>query len=159
MGAGEAPRLPGTVTLDLRDLPGIEVVADARDLSQFDDGYFDEIHTRDMVEHLPYRDVPDAIEEWLRVLAPAGRLVVETPDARYAAILALGIDAITRLSGESDWMHFNRVMFGHQDYPENHHHSYWTPEWLREILLDSGATRVEDKGTPIYGSFELWAWK
>ena len=134
------PSEPGYETLDLR--AGATYVQSAVDLSNFPDDTFDQIRTTDMIEHLSWREVPTALREWIRVLSPGGELHIHTPNGHELAHLLRGDSTETKVPFESEWQHFNRVAFGHQDYPENSHRSYFTPEWLEQILYEAGAGSV-----------------
>ncbi len=71
----EAVRLARSVA------PRSEVVrSDAGDLP-FGDASFDRLVSHHLVEHLP--DLPAALAEWRRVLAPGARLALCTPNRRY----------------------------------------------------------------------------
>lgn len=140
LGCGDAPTLKdGWEHLDLRDLPHIKYVQSAVDLSNFDDDSFNMIVTKDMIEHLSWREVPKALSEWLRV-API--VEIETPNA-IEVLNLLHSDYEPRWNKESDWQRFSRVLFGHQDYPENTHKCYFTVGWLEELLHEAGASFVK----------------
>lgn len=110
------------------------------DLSIFPDDLFYRVKSRDMIEHISWRMIPTALREWLRVTR--GWVEIETPNAlEFEAILS-GRGTDSHMSGETNWQHFNRVAFGHQDYPENTHRSYFTPKWLTELLYEAGASHV-----------------
>ncbi len=69
------------VRLAARAAPRCTVVrADAGDLP-FEDASFDRLVSHHLVEHLP--DLPVALAEWRRVLAPGGRLALCTPNRLY----------------------------------------------------------------------------
>ena len=145
IGAGGNPILePGWEHLDARDLWHIEYVQDGTDLSNFTDDEFDRIVARDVIEHISWRKIRATLCEWFRV-API--LEIETPDAHELRRILENPDHPDhrRVREESDWEMFNRICFGHQDYPENSHASYFTPLWLEELLLDSGADAVITK--------------
>lgn len=56
-----------------------EVISDIRDLP-FDDDYADEIMAIHVVEHFYIWDVPALLKEWIRVLKPGGKMIIEVPD-------------------------------------------------------------------------------
>lgn len=133
-------RIDGWETLDVR--PGGTYRGSAVDLSRFEDDTFHRVVTSDMIEHLSWRDVPAALREWLRVLHPDGELHIGTPNALELQWILMGRETPSHWNGEQRWEQFNRVAFGHQDYPENTHRSYWTSEWLEELLREAGAGEV-----------------
>ncbi len=65
--------------LDLRDFPGIDVVADLESRWPFPEASFDEVVALHVVEHL--RDLVHFMDEAWRVLRPGGALYLETPEA------------------------------------------------------------------------------
>lgn len=161
IGCGtELTREPGWEHLDARDLPHVEHVQDARDLSNFADGSFDLVVAKDVIEHLPWRDVEPALAEWLRVVTFGGHLEVETPNAAELVELITnpGDPLLRRWGAESDWERFSRVAYGHQDYLENFHGCYFTPAWLEELLVKAGASAVEQVHCDLY-RFRLRATK
>lgn len=83
IGAGGdiRPVSEGWMNADIRSLPGIDVICDARDLP-FTDGAFDEVLARDLIEHIPPAETRKALEEWTRVLRPGGTLSLRFPDLR-----------------------------------------------------------------------------
>ena len=77
LGCGRRPQ-PGAIGVDSVALPSVSVVArlDARRLP-FRDGAAYTVYALNVLEHLT--DVPAAVSEVWRVLAPGGRCVVEVP--------------------------------------------------------------------------------
>jgi predicted SAM-dependent methyltransferase len=145
IGCGEKPEHDDSTRLDIRELPGINLVQSATDLSNIGDGSYDRVIARDVIEHLGWRVVPATLKEWLRVVAPGGVLEVETPNALELSqqIVAPESEHLRRHKGESDWERFSRTCFGHQDIAENTHACYFTRAWLAELLLAAGAVSVE----------------
>lgn len=69
------------VRLAARAAPRSRVVrADASELP-FEDASFERLVSHHLVEHLP--DLPAALVEWKRVLAPGGRMAICTPNRLY----------------------------------------------------------------------------
>ncbi len=144
IGCGDDPT-EGFEHLDCRPLPHVQHVQSAVDLSNFPDETFDVVVAKDIIEHLSWWDVPAALGEWMRVVKAGGHLEVETPNAHeLVELIARPHDpGLQRWNSESDWQRFSRVAYGHQDYPENFHGCYFTPEWLQDLLLKSGASAVD----------------
>lgn len=59
----------------------VDHVGNARDLSRFPDGTFEELYGSHIVEHFDYNgELLQALKEWRRVLVPGGLLYVSVPD-------------------------------------------------------------------------------
>lgn len=56
-----------------------DVVADITQRLPFDDGSVDEVHAYHVLEHLDRWKAPDCLRDWVRVLRPGGRLILEMP--------------------------------------------------------------------------------
>jgi predicted SAM-dependent methyltransferase len=80
VGAGRA-RLEGWVNLDIQDLPGVDVVADATRGLGFSD--VEAIYAEHFLEHLPVDLAIDFLVECRRCLAPRGRLRLSTPNLAW----------------------------------------------------------------------------
>lgn len=162
LGCGDAPTLKeGYEYLDIRPLEHVNYVQDATDLSNFKDGEFDKLTSRDLIEHIPWGKVPAVLREWLRVVKPGGSLEIETPSAyELMEIVANPHNpALNRRFKESDFELFNRTAFGHQDYEGNQHYSYFTDQWLRILLLEAGATGIELSPESTFRRFRMIARK
>lgn len=130
--------------VDLRDLGHVKYVQDGADLSNIASEAYDRVIAQDVVEHIPWRHVPAALAHWVRVLKPGGLLEVGTPNAAELVEQIRNPEAsgLSRWGNESDWQRFCRTAFGHQDYPGNFHACYFTPEWLTDLLQQTGAKDV-----------------
>jgi SAM-dependent methyltransferase len=79
--------LPGYVNVDVapaRAGTKPDVICDLRDLSNFDDDSVDEILSVHVVEHFWRWEVDDLLREWVRVLKPGARMVIECPNLKAA---------------------------------------------------------------------------
>lgn len=75
--------LPGYVNVDVAPTrAGItpDVICDLRDLSEFDDSSADEILSVHVIEHFWRWEIDDLLREWVRVLKPGARMVIECPN-------------------------------------------------------------------------------
>lgn len=134
LGCGHIP-LPGHINVDMRELPGIDVVAEAGDLP-FEPGSVDEIASAHLLEHFPQETLRRRLlPYWHRLLRPGGGFRAVTPDA--AAMLAAAS------KGEYPFEDFREVVFGAQDYAGDYHYNLFTPDSLRELLEETGFDRVE----------------
>jgi SAM-dependent methyltransferase len=77
LGCGPKKQRPGSIGIDIADCPGVDIVADARELlDSLPDGLVSEIYTAHMLEHL---DSTDIISSCARVLAVGGTLSIIVP--------------------------------------------------------------------------------
>lgn len=127
--------LPGYVNVDMRELPGVDVVAEASDLP-FERDSVTEIFSAHFIEHFPQEAMRRRLlPYWRNLLRPGGTFRAVTPDT--AAMLA-GAGA-----GTYSFNDFREVVFGSQDYAGDYHYNLFTPESLRQLLEEAGFTNIE----------------
>ncbi len=131
LGAGEDARA-GMINLDIRPVPGIQVVASAAALP-FADGSLDAVLAQDVLEHFPQAETESLLDEWVRVLRAGGVLRVQTPDVRALARALLRGRLTTERAIE--WI------YGAQDHPYNFHKTGFDERQLRALLAARG---IED---------------
>tara|TARA_R110000822_G_scaffold302891_1_gene427386 strand:+ start:1531 stop:2037 length:507 start_codon:yes stop_codon:yes gene_type:complete len=68
----------GYNNVDLHSKNPNVIISDVRDLSFVQDGEAEEVIAQDVLEHIPFQDSPACIKEWCRVLAPEGRIFIQT---------------------------------------------------------------------------------
>lgn len=139
VGCGHVP-LEGYVNVDMREVPGVDVVATVDDLP-FADGEIVEISSTHVLEHFPQEMLRRAIlPHWLDKLAPGGTVKATVPDA----------DAMIRelSAGRYPFADFREVFFGAQDYEGDFHFNMFTPESIGELLREAGFVDVR---TPVRG--------
>ena len=61
-----------------------DIVSDIRKLDKFPDNYADEILAVHVVEHFWRWEVVDILREWVRVLKPGGKMILECPNLKSA---------------------------------------------------------------------------
>ena len=82
LGCGDK-LLEGYVNVDLvEDRSGVkpDVNCDLRNLSVFESDYADEILSVHVIEHFWRWEVEQVLSEWVRVLKPGGKLILECPN-------------------------------------------------------------------------------
>jgi predicted SAM-dependent methyltransferase len=133
LGCGHIP-LRDYLNVDMRDLPGVDIMADADDLP-FDMGSVDEVFSAHLLEHFPQEALRRRLlPYWHGLLRPGGIFRAVTPDA--AAMLA-GAGA-----GTYGFEDFREVVFGTQDYVGDYHYNLFTPDSLRQLLEEAGFRQV-----------------
>ena len=134
IGCGHVP-IDGYVNVDMRDLPGVDVVADVGDLP-FETGSVDEVFSSHVLEHFPEEQLRRALlPHWHNVLAPGGKLRAIVPDGE--AMLAQYAE------GNYPFEEFREVLFGAQEYEGDFHFNLLTPDSLRKLLTEAGFSNIE----------------
>lgn len=110
---GGKVRVPGWEVLDVTPADWVDHVANARDLSQFADGTFDQIYASHVLEHFDYRDeLLATLKEWHRVLVPGGALALSVPDLDVLARLFVDRE---KLTGKDRFQVMRMIFGGHVD--------------------------------------------
>ena len=117
IGCGEK-FLPGFKHLDVRKYPHIDYVANADDLSMFDDNSIEEIYACHVLEHFNRNEVNfsnegGVLREWFRVLCPKGIIRLAVPD--FGAIVE---EYLKTRNLET----FIGMLYGRQNYEYNFHY-------------------------------------
>lgn len=79
IGSGSVKK-DGFISVDIRDIPEVDVVDDCVKLEKFEDNSVDEIYTKDVVESFPWDQWEFALMNWNRVLKIGGKLEIITVD-------------------------------------------------------------------------------
>jgi SAM-dependent methyltransferase len=147
-------RIPEFETLNI--LPGhnVDYVWDARCKLPFDDNTFELIYASHILEHGPWYQTVDVLADWVRVLAPEGRLEIWVPDGLKICKTLVdyeleGKDEIAR----DGWYRFNDEkdpckwaagrLFTYGDgngnpASPNWHRALFTPRYLHSVLEQAG---------------------
>ena len=134
LGCGEKP-LRGYINVDARELPDVDVIADACNLPYGPDSV-QEIVSAHLVEHFREHQFRQTIlPYWTSLLTDGGVLRIICPN--WAAM-------IRRLQeGRMSYQHFRTVTFGAQDYAGDDHFAMYTPEALAALLGEAGYHHIE----------------
>lgn len=125
---------PGWTLIDIQPGPGVDVVGDCTDLSRFADGSAAEIYASHVLEHLGFREqLPRALAECHRVLAPDGVLRIGVPDME--AVCRLALDPRLDLGQRLFLM---THLFGGQTTPHDFHRVGLTYDFLKYFVAQAG---------------------
>lgn len=118
----------------------VDHVANAKDLSDFDDETFAEIYASHVLEHFDYVDELDAVlREWYRVLRRGGKLYVSVPDMDKLAALFLMKDRLA----VQERFEVMRMMFGGHIDRYDYHMVGLNPEFLASFLIHAGFSNLK----------------
>jgi predicted SAM-dependent methyltransferase len=118
------------LNIDQRELPGVDLLADIRNLP-FEADSVAEIYSAHTIEHFTETELSDKIlPYWRKLLRKNGQLRLVTADAEAM------IEAFSR--GTYPFQKLRRVTFGGQDHDGDFHLNMFSRESLRSLLNDQG---------------------
>ena len=120
----------GMINIDMRELPGVDVVADATNID-LPKEVAAGITCSHVLEHFPHEKVRRAIlPHWVSLLRKGGYFRATVPDAE-GMIAAFA-------EGKMSFENLRTVTFGLQEYVEDFHHTMFSRGSLRQILEEAG---------------------
>lgn len=141
--------LPGYVNVDVAESrlgKRPDVLCDLRALTPFGDNSADEIMSIHVVEHFWRWEVVDILKEWVRVLKPGGKMILECPNLISAAQTLLADPDQASLPGKegqrSMWVFYGDPQW--QD-PLMVHRWGYTPRSLGQIMQEAGLTELRQE--------------
>jgi len=136
LGCGRR-KLPDWINVDIE---GADVNCDISKTLPFEDNYADEIMGIHIIEHFYAWQTTDILKEWMRVLKPGGKLVLECPD------ILKSLNHVMK-TGKLDGPMFFWVMWGDPSHKNEHYCHKWgfTPSMLIEAVLSAGFKSAEQK--------------
>lgn len=117
--------LPGFLNIDIRPLPGVDIVASIDNLHMFKDNSVSLIYCCHVLEHIPRDNVQKILQEWHRVLKPNGTLRIAVPNFEAVFEHYNKYKELPRLLG---------LLYGGQTYPENFHYNIWDFATMSAVL-------------------------
>lgn len=142
LGSGAVP-MPGYINVDVAPERGgqvPDVVSDVRDLKgSFTDNFADEILSVHVVEHFWRWELPEIMREWVRVLKPGGKMIIECPNL-ITACEELLKNPLQAAGPGPEGQRTMWCLYGdpqHKD-PLMCHRWLYTPESLAQVMHDAG---------------------
>ena len=147
LGSGEG-KLPGYVNVDIRPEVNPDILWDLEKLPwPFKTESADEILARDIIEHLSWRVVEDALKECYRILKHGGKLIIQTPDMEAIARKVI-LNPNYEYMGLKGWKAISFWVYGRQDPWGGFHKSGFTILELWRLLEETGfrVEKIENDG-------------
>ena len=134
LGCGHLP-ISGFVNVDMRPLPGVDVVAAVDDLP-VEPGSVAEIFSAHVLEHFPELDLSRRLlPYWVSMLRPGGMFRAVVPD------LPSMIEQYVKQ--DIDFEALRQVAYGGQEYEGDFHFTAFTTERLGELMVAAGLIDIE----------------
>ncbi|WP_201066618.1 MULTISPECIES: FkbM family methyltransferase [Thiorhodovibrio] len=143
---GRRPK-PGWRIVNIAPGPGIDDVADIRDLSRYPDASCTEIYASHVLEHVPQQQFLPTLKGLRRLLRPDGRLMISVPDMD---LLGRAVSDPKRPLKER--FHLMRMLFGGQVDQHDYHYIGLNFDILASLLGQAGFARIERVET--FGLFQ-----
>ena len=134
---GKEPK-PGWKIVNIQAGPGVDILGDIRDMSQFADDSVQAIYASHVLEHIGQQAVLSTLKGLRRILAPGGQLSISVPDLEVLSRVI--IDQGASLDKRFLAM---RMMFGGQVDSHDFHYFGWTWDFMCSYLKSAGFSRVE----------------
>ena len=140
LGCGNI-RFEGYINIDVTETPATDIIADIVSLPMFPGDCVDEIQMNAVFEHLYRYQQKPALKEWLRILKPGGKLIINwIPD--FDVVIDAYLKRERGIKSQIfDLSHVSQCTFGQPDplcSPHNLHKDVFTKESVRELLLETG---------------------
>lgn len=152
-------RIPGFETLNVVGGLNVDYVWNAERALPFRENTFKLIYASHVLEHIPWFKTERVLAQWVRVLAPGGRLEIWVPDgvkiceafveAEKSGTTEFEKDGWFRFNGEKDpcvWASGRIFSYGDGSGFRNHpnwHLAMFSFRYLEQVLKRAGCSRVE----------------
>jgi predicted SAM-dependent methyltransferase len=134
LGCGDI-NLQGWINLDARDAPHVHIKTESLHLDEFQDSTVSEIYLCHVLEHFSFQEVKDLLASFHLKLHQGGILRISVPD--FSSLVDL-------YNISSDLKKIEQPLMGGQDYEFNFHKSVFDKNFLSNLLMESGFSKVVD---------------
>jgi len=137
---GKEPH-PDWKILDIEPRPEVDYIANASDLSQFENNSIDVIYVSHVLEHFYHsinNELINTLKEWHRALKPEGKLLISVPDLKVLCWLYLHPNLTP-----FDRLHLMRIIYGAQSNIYDVHKVGFDFETLAMYLHEVGFEEYE----------------
>ncbi len=117
------------IRVDIREDVQPDYRADVRDLP-FGDESFDIVFSSHVLEHFNRAEWKLVLKEWLRLVKPDGKIILNLPNIAWAAHMI----AVEHIIDDN----VLNVLYGQQSYAQDFHYNGLTPERVSEALEENG---------------------
>jgi SAM-dependent methyltransferase len=123
-----------------------DVLCDLHSLTPFADGIAEEILSVHVIEHFWRWEVVDVLREWVRVLKPGGRMVIECPNLQSACETFLA-DPDRHAGPGSEGQRSMWVFYGDPYWrdPLMVHRWGYTPKSLAAVMNEAGLVNIRQE--------------
>jgi predicted SAM-dependent methyltransferase len=142
-------RYPGFLNLDIRDVPGVDIVDDVRTLSTVTDNSVDHMIAEAVLEHFNPDRTQDMLKLWVSKLKSGGKLEVMVPDGEM--LMRRFFADCEKWSKLEAWEHWLHDLFGNiaylrkwhgEDAERFGHHTLFCHEMLDEQMKNAGLVDI-----------------
>lgn len=74
---------PGYLHVDAVLVGNVDKQSDIRNLAWLETSSADELYSAHALEHISYTEILNVLQEWYRILRPAGKLIIKMPDLDF----------------------------------------------------------------------------
>jgi len=148
LGCGDK-LLPGYINIDVaqeRAGKQPDIICDIRKLESLPDNHADEILAIHVVEHFWRWEIVDILKEWVRVLKPRGRMILECPNLKTACKEFLKDTNLGSKPGP-EGQRTMWVFYGDPRWkdPLMVHRWGYTPKSLAQVMHEAGLTDLKQE--------------
>jgi hypothetical protein len=127
---GGGIKMTNTLSLDMRELEGVDIIADARKIPRPDD-FFEGALASHVIEHFVKAEHTSLVLEWRRVIQPGGKIYIACPDIEVCCRYF-----IENYKGKRDYWY--QCLYGLPQGPSMQHLSGLTKPYLQDLMDQCG---------------------